>query len=300
MDKEKESNPYDLMEYLSEKLLNRSEGISTLIKKNQYNTNNGYLGINLNYLVDIKTQLNQASLAIKALVSENKMLAQEVINYRNIVNEKKQKINNEIPLNNKNNGNHKYNNINNNNFNAEEIYFKIQEPKIREKKNIIKSNSLYPEYSSEILMKISNNPSCITPLKRQFGNNFMKKIISKDVDYDYLNEIDKIIDDTIQKYKYFQNEKKKKNYCENLNESLNLPLRIKMVNQDYYDNFNNSYNVSNSFLNKMKRSKSYSYICPNKTNQKNTFIHNQNKRNMKINQLSPNQKNLFEHSLRKY
>ena len=48
MDKEKESNPYDLMEYLSEKLLNRSEGISTLIKKNQYNTNNGYLGINLN------------------------------------------------------------------------------------------------------------------------------------------------------------------------------------------------------------------------------------------------------------
>lgn len=73
-----------------------------------------------------------------------------------------------------------------------------------------------------------------------------------------------------------------------------------MVNQDYYDNFNNSYNVSNSFLNKMKRSKSYSYICPNKTNQKNTFIYNQNKRNMKINQLSPNQKNLFEHSLRKY
>ncbi len=48
MDKEKESNPYDLMEYLSEKLLNRSEGISTLIKKNQYNTNNGYLGININ------------------------------------------------------------------------------------------------------------------------------------------------------------------------------------------------------------------------------------------------------------
>ena len=114
MDKEKESNPYDLMEYLSKKLLNRSEGITTLIKKNKYNTNNGYLGINLNYLVDIKTQLNQASLAIKALVSENKMLAQEVINYRNIVNDKKQKINNEIPLNNKNNGNHKYNNINNN------------------------------------------------------------------------------------------------------------------------------------------------------------------------------------------
>jgi hypothetical protein len=141
MDKEKESNPYDLMEYLSEKLLNRSEGISTLIKKNQYNTNNGYLGININYLVDIKTQLNQASLAIKALVSENKMLAQEVINYRNIVNEKKQKINKEIPLNN-NNGNHKYNNINNNNFNAEEIYFKIQEPKIREKKKIIKSKNL--------------------------------------------------------------------------------------------------------------------------------------------------------------
>ena len=299
MDKEKESNPYDLMEYLSEKLLNRSEGISTLIKKNQYNTNNGYLGINLNYLVDIKTQLNQASLAIKALVSENKMLAQEVINYRNIVNEKKQKINKEIPLNN-NNGNHKYNNINNNNFNAEEIYFKIQEPKIREKKKIIKSNSLYPEYSSEILMKISNNPSCITPLTRQFGNNFMKKIMSKEVDYNYLNEIDKLIDDSIEKYKFFQSEKKKNKYdYENLNESINLPLRIKMFNQDYYDNFNNSYNTNNSFFNRMKRSKSYSNSCSNYIKKKKIIQQNNNKRKLKINEISP-QNNLFENSLRKY
>ena len=95
MNNEKESNPYDLMEYLSNKLLNRVEGITILIKNNQYN-NNEYIKINLKTLIDIKTQLNQASLAIKALVSENKMLAQEVITNRKIINENEKNNEQEI------------------------------------------------------------------------------------------------------------------------------------------------------------------------------------------------------------
>ena len=298
MNNEKESNPYDLMEYLSNKLLNRVEGITILIKNNQYN-NNEYIKINLKTLIDIKTQLNQASLAIKALVSENKMLAQEVITNRKIINENEK--NNEKEILSYHNNNKQINIKNENNINnIDEIYFKINNQK-KEKKNKIKYNNLNPEYSSEILMKISNNPSCITPLTRQFGNNFMNKIISKEVDYKYLNEIDKLIDDSIEKYKYFQNEKKKnKHDYEILNESINLPLRIKMFNQDYYDNFNNSCNTNNSFFNRMKRSKSYSNSCSNyiKKNKKN-IQPNHNKRKLKINEISP-QNNLFENSLRKY
>ena len=298
MNKKKESNPYDLMEYLSNKLLNRVERITFLIKNNQYNNDENII-INVNTLIDIKTQLNQASLAIKALVSENKMLAQEVITNRKIINEKEKNNNKEILA---NNNNKKHANIKNDNNinNIDEIYFKINNQK-KEKKNKIKYNNLNPEYSSEILMKISNNPSCITPLTRQFGNNFMNKIISKEVDYKYLNEIDKLIDDSIEKYKYFQNEKKKNEYeNESLNESINLPLRIKMFNQDYYDNFNNSYNTNNSFFNRMKRSKSYSNSCSNFIKKKKKIIQqNHNKRKLKINEISP-QNNLFENSLRKY
>ena len=36
MNNEKENNPYDLMEYLSNKLLNRVEGITSLIYINRY------------------------------------------------------------------------------------------------------------------------------------------------------------------------------------------------------------------------------------------------------------------------
>lgn len=297
MNNEKENNPYDLMEYLSNKLLNRVEGITSLIKNNQY-INNEYIKININTLIDIKTQLNQASLAIKALVSENKMLAQEVITSRKIINENEKNNNKEIFSNYNNNKQINIKNDNNIN-NIDEIYFKINNQK-KENKNKIKYNNLKPEYSSEILMKISNNPSCITPLTRQFGNNFMKKIISKEVDYNYLNEIDKLIDDSIEKYKYFQNEKKKNEYeNESLNESINLPLRIKMFNQDYYDNFNNSYNTNNSFFNRMKRSKSYSNSCSNYIKKKKIIQQNNNKRKLKINEISP-QNNLFENSLRKY
>jgi len=297
MNNEKENNPYDLMEYLSNKLLNRVEGITSLIKNNQY-INNEYIKININTLIDIKTQLNQASLAIKALVSENKMLAQEVITSRKIINENEKNNNKEIFSNYNNNKQINIKNDNNIN-NIDEIYFKINNQK-KENKNKIKYNNLKPEYSSEILMKISNNPSCITPLTRQFGNNFMKKIISKEVDYNYLNEIDKLIDDSIEKYKFFQSEKKKNKYdYENLNESINLPLRIKMFNQDYYDNFNNSYNTNNSFFNRMKRSKSYSNSCSNYIKKKKIIQQNNNKRKLKINEISP-QNNLFENSLRKY
>jgi len=297
MNNEKENNPYDLMEYLSNKLLNRVEGITSLIKNNQY-INNEYIKININTLIDIKTQLNQASLAIKALVSENKMLAQEVITSRKIINENEKNNNKEIFSNYNNNKQINIKNDNNIN-NIDEIYFKINNQK-KENKNKIKYNNLKPEYSSEILMKISNNPSCITPLTRQFGNNFMKKIMSKEVDYNYLNEIDKLIDDSIEKYKFFQSEKKKNKYdYENLNESINLPLRIKMFNQDYYDNFNNSYNTNNSFFNRMKRSKSYSNSCSNYIKKKKIIQQNNNKRKLKINEISP-QNNLFENSLRKY
>ena len=297
MNNEKENNPYDLMEYLSNKLLNRVEGITSLIKNNQY-INNEYIKININTLIDIKTQLNQASLAIKALVSENKMLAQEVITSRKIINENEKNNNKEIFSNYNNNKQINIKNDNNIN-NIDEIYFKINNQK-KENKNKIKYNNLKPEYSSEILMKISNNPSCITPLTRQFGNNFMKKIISKEVDYNYLNEINKLIDDSIEKYKFFQSEKKKNKYdYENLNESINLPLRIKMFNQDYYDNFNNSYNTNNSFFNRMKRSKSYSNSCSNYIKKKKIIQQNNNKRKLKINEISP-QNNLFENSLRKY
>ena len=285
------------MEYLSNKLLNRVEGITSLIKNNQY-INNEYIKININTLIDIKTQLNQASLAIKALVSENKMLAQEVITSRKIINENEKNNNKEIFSNYNNNKQINIKNDNNIN-NIDEIYFKINNQK-KENKNKIKYNNLKPEYSSEILMKISNNPSCITPLTRQFGNNFMKKIMSKEVDYNYLNEIDKLIDDSIEKYKFFQSEKKKNKYdYENLNESINLPLRIKMFNQDYYDNFNNSYNTNNSFFNRMKRSKSYSNSCSNYIKKKKIIQQNNNKRKLKINEISP-QNNLFENSLRKY
>ena len=297
MNNEKENNPYDLMEYLSNKLLNRVEGITSLIKNNQY-INNEYIKININTLIDIKNQLNQASLAIKALVSENKMLAQEVITSRKIINENEKNNNKEIFSNYNNNKQINIKNDNNIN-NIDEIYFKINNQK-KENKNKIKYNNLKPEYSSEILMKISNNPSCITPLTRQFGNNFMKKIMSKEVDYNYLNEIDKLIDDSIEKYKFFQSEKKKNKYdYENLNESINLPLRIKMFNQDYYDNFNNSYNTNNSFFNRMKRSKSYSNSCSNYIKKKKIIQQNNNKRKLKINEISP-QNNLFENSLRKY
>ena len=297
MNNEKENNPYDLMEYLSNKLLNRVEGITSLIKNNQY-INNEYIKININTLIDIKTQLNQASLAIKALVSENKMLAQEVITSRKIINENEKNNNKEIFSNYNNNKQINIKNDNNIN-NIDEIYFKINNQK-KENKNKIKYNNLKPEYSSEILMKISNNPSCITPLTRQFGNNFMKKIMSKEVDYNYLNEIDKLIDDSIEKYKFFQSEKKKNKYdYENLNESINLPLRIKMFNQDYYDNFNNSCNTNNSFFNRMKRSKSYSNSCSNYIKKKKIIQQNNNKRKLKINEISP-QNNLFENSLRKY
>ena len=298
MNKKKESNPYDLMEYLSNKLLNRVERITFLIKNNQYNNDENII-INVNTLIDIKTQLNQASLAIKALVSENKMLAQEVITNRKIINENEK--NNEKEILSYHNNNKQINIKNENNINnIDEIYFKVNNQN-KEKKTKIKYNNLNPQYSSEILKKISNNPSCITPLTRQFGNNFMKKIISKEVDYNYLNEINKLIDDSIEKYKYFQNEKKKnKHDYEILNESINLPLRIKMFNQDYYDNFNNSYNTNNSFFNRMKRSKSYSNSCSNyiKKNKKN-IQPNHNKRKLKINEISP-QNNLFENSLRKY
>ena len=131
MNNEKENNPYDLMEYLSNKLLNRVEGITSLIKNNQY-INNEYIKININTLIDIKTQLNQASLAIKALVSENKMLAQEVITSRKIINENEKNNNKEIFSNYNNNKQINIKNDNNIN-NIDEIYFKINNQK-KEKK----------------------------------------------------------------------------------------------------------------------------------------------------------------------
>ena len=67
MEIDKERNKYVLMEYLSGKLLKTCEDISFQLQRNIYN-NNGYTKISINYLIEIKTQLNQASLTIKALV----------------------------------------------------------------------------------------------------------------------------------------------------------------------------------------------------------------------------------------
>ncbi len=263
------NNKYALMDYLSGKLFKTCEDISFQLQRNKYN-NNGYTKININYLIEIKTQLNQASLAIKALVSENKLLSQEIINFQ-------KKMNKEIYLN-QNNKNKLRNNENNND---NEIYFKIKELNMKENINIVKPNRIFNEYSSEILMKISNNPNCVNILKKKYGNNFMRKIISKEVDYDYLNGINKIIDDYIQKQNNLNENQFNKNNEMNLNESLNLPLRIKMVNQDYFENVNKYNNVNNSSINQIKKSKSYSNISSIK--QKNIYKENKNNNRIKIN-----------------
>ena len=131
-------------------------------------------------------------------------------------------------------------------------------------------------------MKISNNPNCVNILKKKFGNNFMRKIISKEIDYNYLNGINKIIDDYIQKQTIINEKKYNKNNEMNLNESLNLPLRIKMANQDYFENINNNYN--NSTINQIKKSKSYSNISTIK--QKNYYKDKKNN-NKNLNTNSP-------------
>ena len=270
MEIEKEKSKYSLMEYLSGKLLKTCEDITFQLQRNKYN-NNGYTKININYLIEIKTQLNQASLAIKALVSENKILSQEKMNFQ-------KKINKEMYFN-----QYKINNFRiNDNNNDNEIYFKTKDTKMKENMNIIKPNRIFNEYSSEILMKISNNPNCVNILKKKFGNNFMRKIISKEIDYNYLNGINKIIDDYIQKQTIINEKKYNKNNEMNLNESLNLPLRIKMANQDYFENNNNNYN--NSTINQIKKSKSYSNISTIK--QKNYYKDKKNN-NKNLNTNSP-------------
>ncbi len=271
MEIDKERNKYVLMEYLSGKLLKTCEDISFQLQRNIYN-NNGYTKISINYLIEIKTQLNQASLAIKALVSENKILSQEIINLH-------KKINKEIYLNQNNKNKLRINENNNDN----EIYFKTKETKMKENTNTAKPNRIFNEYSSEILMKISNNPNCVNILKKKYGNNFMRKIISKEVDYNYLYGINKIIDDYIQKQNFLNEKQFNKNNEMNLNESLNLPLRIKMANQDYFENINNNNNINNSSINQIKKSKSYSNISS--INQKN--IYKENKYNNRININSP-------------
>ena len=122
------NNKYALMDYLSGKLFKTCEDISFQLQRNKYN-NNGYTKININYLIEIKTQLNQASLAIKALVSENKILSQEKMNFQ-------KKINKEMYFN-----QYKINNFRiNDNNNDNEIYFKTKDTKMKENINIIKPN----------------------------------------------------------------------------------------------------------------------------------------------------------------
>lgn len=209
---------YELMEYLSKKLFSKSKEIETLIKNIsiQLPADSSIL-VSLN---DVDTELKQASYAIKALITENKALNMKIqasvfqtpkVNYKpssSMTSAKKSK--------------------------------QVQ-PTCTKKcrsispEKITKKNPV--DYSSELVMKIIQYPNTIVALTSEFGKNFMVKMMKNDVSYDYLEKINDIINQNIDK-----------GIIVSCGRS-SIPLRIKMAckNKNIYSYKKNQYRKSNIY-----------------------------------------------------
>lgn len=209
---------YELMEYLSKKLFSKSKEIETLIKNISIHLpTDSSIRISLN---EVDTELKQASYAIKALITENKAL-----------NMKIQASTFQSP---------KYNYKPSSSITSAKKIRQTQ-PTITKKCRSIspdkKTKKDPTDYSSELVMKIIQYPNTIVALTSEFGKNFMVKMMKNDVSYDYLDKINDVINQNIDKGIIVS--------CARST----IPLRIKMACKDknIYSYKKNQYRKSNIY-----------------------------------------------------
>ena len=181
----------DLMSYLSKKLLNKSKEINLLFNNLSSRLPND--SIRINTLQEVDLQLKQASCAIKALLTENLALKKQIYNYQN-----KRTIST-ISLRSKSNQFSK---------------------SIRVSPN--PNKEITDNYASDLMLKIAKYPNAIISLKKELGEDFMLKIMKRNIDLNYLDRVNDIIKEN----------KDKDTIMKHSSSNFNIPLRIKMANKD--------------------------------------------------------------------
>lgn len=209
---------YELMDYLSKKLFNKSKEIETLIKNISIRLpTDSSIIISLN---EVDTELKQASYAIKALITENKAL-----------NMKMQASTIQSP---------KFNHKPTSSITSDKKNKQAQSTSTKKYRSISpnkKTKKDPADYSSELVMKIIKYPNTIVALTSEFGKNFMVKMMKNDVGSEYLDKINDVINQNIDKGTIVSSVRS------------NIPLRIKMACKDksIYSNKKNQFRKSNIY-----------------------------------------------------
>ena len=184
-------NPHDIMCYLSNKLICKSKDVALLLTNLSSRLPNDSTIIH--NLQEIDVLFKQASCAIKALLAENNSLKMQVYNLQ------KAKTINSTSL--------------RDNCNM----------LIKNNQNYHNSKDSIEEYAGEIMRRIVRCPNVIIRLKQELGEDFMMKIMKRNVNVDYLDKVNDILNEI---------EEKKNNVKFNTQDNYYMPLRIKMTNKD--------------------------------------------------------------------
>ena len=188
------ANSYELMEYLSKKLLNKSKEISSLIKNISLRIpSDSSLLLSLS---EVDTELKQASFAIKALLTENKSLSLQLQSKTKQISHRPTTS---IPTSPKT-------------ISKDSKKNRCLSPSPKKKPKDTN------EYSSELVMKIIRHPNTIVSLTNELGKNFMMKMLRKDITMSYLDKVNDIINRNIDKGSIVS-----------VSERCNIPLRIRMA-----------------------------------------------------------------------
>ena len=186
-------NTHDIMCYLSNKLTSKAKDVALLLTHLSSRLPNDSTIIN--NLQEIDVLFKQASCAIKALVAENNSLKMQVYNLQ------KAKTINVTSL-------------------RDNCNMLIQNNKSNSYHN---NKDTIEEYAGEIMKRIVKCPNVIIRLKQELGEDFMMKIMKRNVNTDYLDKVNDILSEV---------EEKKSNVKFNTQDNYYMPLRIKMTSKD--------------------------------------------------------------------
>ena len=250
------NSSHDLMSYLSKKLLNKSKEINLLFNNLSSRLPNDSTIINT--LQEVDLQLKHASYAIKAVLTENLALKEQIYNYQN-----KRTIST-ISLMSKSNQFSK---------------------SIRVSPN--PNKEITDNYASDLMLEIVKYPNAILNLKRELGEDFMLKIMKRNIDLNYLDRVNDIIKEN----------KDKGTIVKYSSSKFNIPLRIKMADEDKTNaQSKNKCAFSYSYENGCGSVSYTNYESPKINDYKDKIINKRTKSNSKTRTLY----RTFEESLRKY
>ena len=254
------------MFYLSKKLLNKSKEINLLFNNLSSRLPND--STIMNTLQEVDVQLKQASYAIKALLTENSALKAQIYNYQN------KKTISTISSRNKSNQLTKSIRISPNPHNKD----------------------LTDEYASDLMLKIVKYPNTIISLKKELGQDFMVKIMKRNVDLSYLDRVNDIIKEN----------ENKGTIMKHSSQIFHIPLRIKIASKDKSNaQSKNECTFSYSYEKGCGNASHTSYESPKINDYKDKITNNKGRMSGLNKRIESNLKTrtlykTFEESLRKY